>query len=272
MESCGWGNKVVAWPDRGRAYCQLLPPRSASGRYPYADGSAGSGFSRGLRGFNPAQFPGTREPVGKKGGIINLYEAFGALCRDEEMFRAQLKRYASMDEPRILPIQVPPLVPSHMLAPTAKNKMFNASVVYQNRGKEWTERTLAPIKPTDIQHNFSELEKLLSGATLEKVSVAFRADDDDQKFDVLKTVLTKDRVLSLLKAYRWLGKESNGSTAVRNPLAKDIGFLEGSGTRIPGFQINGFFSRHKYSRRTIKKLTAIHFRFHSGPVTKMIAF
>jgi hypothetical protein len=73
-------------------------------------------------------FIGVNEPLNKIGATINLYEAFGAICRDEEMFRKELQRYASLEAPRILPKQVPPLVASHMLQPTARNKMCPASV------------------------------------------------------------------------------------------------------------------------------------------------
>ena len=55
-------------------------------------------------------FIATREPLDKKQTrFLNLYEAFGAICRDEEMFRDELKRYARLDDPQITPAQNSPL-------------------------------------------------------------------------------------------------------------------------------------------------------------------
>jgi hypothetical protein len=44
-------------------------------------------------------FIGTSEVINKRGETINHYEAFGAICRDEEAFGRELKRYASLTEP-----------------------------------------------------------------------------------------------------------------------------------------------------------------------------
>lgn len=43
---------------------------------------------------------------------IDLYDAFEAVCRDEESFRAELDRYAPLidGKPQVKPAQVPPLV------------------------------------------------------------------------------------------------------------------------------------------------------------------
>ena len=124
------------------------------------------GFRQGYRDL-VRLFIGTKEALDKKGRrTIDLYEAFGAICRDEEMFREELTRYASMDEPRITPLQVPPLVPSHMLRPTAKNRMYNAVVTYRNFGGQLSESTLAPSKPEQKRLNHEALTKVLDKADL----------------------------------------------------------------------------------------------------------
>src|SRR5690606_30572560 len=72
------------------------------------------GFRLGYRDL-VRLFIGTDEWIDKAGRKrIDLYEAFGAVCRDEEFFREELKRYASMEDPRMTPLQIPPLVPMHM--------------------------------------------------------------------------------------------------------------------------------------------------------------
>ena len=59
-----------------------------------------------------------------------LYEAFEAVCLDEEYFRREIQQYATMvnGKPQVIPAQVPPLVASHLpkLRPAAPNKMYNA--------------------------------------------------------------------------------------------------------------------------------------------------
>jgi len=170
-------------------------------------------------------FIGTDEQTTKSGGRIDLYDAFGAVCRDEEVFRSQLARYASMKEPRILPIQVPPLVPSHMLMPAAKNKMFNAKIRFENFSAESSESTIAPTDPTAIKHNWNKFSDLLASVKLEKRDVAFAAGDESYKFYVLSGLLDKNRVVSFLRQYRW--------NENRTPLQRVIEFLEGTGERDP---------------------------------------
>ena len=68
----------------------------------------------------------------------DLYEAFGAIMRDEEQFREQLAIFARVDEegrPLIRPIDIPPLVFQHLpwLLPTSRNKMYNAKKMYNSK-------------------------------------------------------------------------------------------------------------------------------------------
>lgn len=67
---------------------------------------------------------------------VDLYAAFESVARDEAAFRKQLAQYAEWEDgkPRILPIQIPPLVSQHLpwLQPTARNKMFNAVLEEQS--------------------------------------------------------------------------------------------------------------------------------------------
>ena len=58
----------------------------------------------------------------------DLHEAFASICLDEDLFRQELKQYAYLVDgrPQVTPEQIPPLVASHMLRPTAAAKMYNA--------------------------------------------------------------------------------------------------------------------------------------------------
>lgn len=72
-------------------------------------------------GFRPGYrdlvrlYIGRNEPLGKS-GTVDLYEAFEAICRDEEDFRGQLARYAELidGKPQLTPAQIPPLVSQHL--------------------------------------------------------------------------------------------------------------------------------------------------------------
>ncbi|MDF0495746.1 Z1 domain-containing protein [Bradyrhizobium yuanmingense] len=169
-------------------------------------------------------FIGTEEPVGKQ--TIDLYEAFGGVCRDEEMFRGQLKQYASMDDPRVLPIQIPPLVPAHLLKPTAANKMFNAKVRHQNFRNEWVERTMLPKGTTDPRANWKSLLKMVDGNRFKPITIDLDVGDEHLSYDVMYAVLSPERVWTFLKSYRWLG--SNQSL-----IARELDFMGGKGDRDP---------------------------------------
>nr|WSU78631.1 Z1 domain-containing protein [Streptomyces anulatus] len=113
-------------------------------------------------GFRPGYrdlvrlYIGRAEPAGKT-RTVDLYEAFEAICRDEETFRAQLTRYATLidGKPQVTPAQIPPLVSQHLswLKPSARNKMFNAELVEIRSPGEWVEPTAYPTAPADLRHN-----------------------------------------------------------------------------------------------------------------------
>ena len=59
---------------------------------------------------------------------------------DEEALRAKLAIYTKED---IRPIDVAPVVQSHMLMPTAVNKRYNAALKNTNLGEKWKFTTLS---------------------------------------------------------------------------------------------------------------------------------
>lgn len=66
----------------------------------------------------------------------DVHAAFASICLDEDFFRKELKQYAYFVDgrPQVTPEQIPPLVASHMLRPTAAAKMYNA-VLTERRSK-----------------------------------------------------------------------------------------------------------------------------------------
>jgi Z1 domain/Transposase, Mutator family len=98
-----------------------------------------------------------RGAPGTAGTAFDLYHAFEAACRSEELFRAELERYAKVEDgvPPITPAQVPPLVAQHLgwLKPAASNKMYNARLVERRSPGERLEPVGYPKSADAIREN-----------------------------------------------------------------------------------------------------------------------
>lgn len=181
------------------------------------------------RGYNDLVrlYIGTEERKSAKGGAtIDLYEAFGGVCRDEELFRKELERYASLEEPRMTPAKIPPLVPQHMLRPTAANKMRNAVIQFRNFGGQLAESTFAPSDPGQIRLNNAALGTMLTGATIVESTMKAEARGTLRTLKANTTLFSTDGLLGFLKAYRWFDPKSR-EERMGNPLRLQIEFLEG---------------------------------------------
>lgn len=82
-----------------------------------------------------------RDVTDARGKTYDLYDAFTAIIQDEEAFRAQLRKFAKLDEnghPEVKPIDVPPMVFQQLpwLKPTGANKMYNAVLEFEGDGGE----------------------------------------------------------------------------------------------------------------------------------------
>lgn len=190
------------------------------------------GFRRGYRDL-VRLFIGTDEWIDKAGRKrIDLYEAFGAVCRDEELFREELKRYASMEDPRITPLQIPPLVPMHMLKPTATNKMYNAKVTFRNFGGQLAESTFAAGEKADIRHNFDLVADIIAERGVETVRFEGRPKLGNGALGANVSILTPTDVERIIKGFLWHGRRER-ATAL-NPLQQQLEFLLAQGDRAPG--------------------------------------
>lgn len=81
----------------------------------------------------------SRNAPAPRGRTVDLYEAFQSIVEDEEEFRAQLVKFAQLDEdgnPQVRPSEVPPLVFQQLpwLKPTAASKMYNAELQFLGEG------------------------------------------------------------------------------------------------------------------------------------------
>ncbi|MFE3194704.1 Z1 domain-containing protein [Nocardia sp. NPDC059240] len=112
------------------------------------------GFRHGYRDL-VRLYIGRQEAMGAKD--VDLYQAFEAICLDEEKFREELQQYSVLvdGEPQVTPAQVPPLVSQHLpwLKPTSANKMYNAKLVEVQSPGQWVEPTAYPTTQSALRHN-----------------------------------------------------------------------------------------------------------------------
>lgn len=184
------------------------------------------GFRKGYQDL-VRLFIGTDEVDGgpKSKKRINLYEAFGAICRDEELFRRELVRYA--EDPDIIPAAIPPLVPAHMLRPTSANKMRNARITFRNFGGELSESTFAPTEHGLQLHNIEALKKLVSGSGPIHLKATAQYEKAEKTFSATVFEATPQRMIAFLKAYKWYD-DNSPEIKFGNPLRLQTEFLEGS--------------------------------------------
>lgn len=164
------------------------------------------GFRKGYRDL-VRLYLGRAEASGSK--EIDLYEAFEAICLDEESFRAELDQYSVLidGEPQITPAQVPPLVSQHLpwLKPTSDNKMYNARLVEVATPGEWQEPTAYPSKVADLRYNTALWLPVLGSlsSTPERFAYAFEAEGIAHQFDAYHGLLSGAEALNIFENLRW---------------------------------------------------------------------
>ncbi|TYR64370.1 Z1 domain-containing protein [Streptomyces parvus] len=163
-------------------------------------------------GFRPGYrdlvrlYIGRAEPAGRT-RTVDLYEAFEAICRDEETFRAQLTRYATLvdGKPQVTPAQIPPLVSQHLswLKPSARNKMFNAELVEIRSPGEWVEPTAYPTAPADLRHNAEVWRPVLDLLGADPITLRRNASAGGDSFEAQVGTLDHEELLKVLCELRW---------------------------------------------------------------------
>ncbi|WP_097880212.1 Z1 domain-containing protein [Streptomyces sp. st140] len=163
-------------------------------------------------GFRPGYrdlvrlYIGRAEPAGRT-RTVDLYEAFEAICRDEETFRAQLTRYATLvdGKPQVTPAQIPPLVSQHLswLKPSARNKMFNAELVEIRSPGEWVEPTAYPTAPADLRHNAEVWRPVLDLLGADPITLRRDASAGGNSFEAQVGTLDHEELLKVLCDLRW---------------------------------------------------------------------
>jgi hypothetical protein len=162
------------------------------------------GFRRGYRDL-VRLFIGREEPLPQGQGTIDLYLAFEGACRDELDFRRELQKYAlpKYGGEGLRPSQLPPLVSSHVLRPTASNKMYNAEIRFQNLSTDYTERTLAPADHVRMEANQQTTRELLTVANPSVHRVEYAVGGVREAFDAVIGSVDHTAGLRFLRDYRW---------------------------------------------------------------------
>lgn len=181
------------------------------------------GFREGYRDL-VRLFIGRQEPNGKK--TLDLYDAFGAICRDEEDFRAQLERYSEPGPEGVplTPLQVPAMVfNSHpQLRPTARNKSFNAKLRWLDFSGSWREPTLRSPTKKSREHNAKLVADLLAGGI--QRTRARTLEGKGAGFDLLWVKVSNDSLVETLEAFDWPKGKS--------PLSAELEYLKLHGSEV----------------------------------------
>jgi len=164
-----------------------------------------------------------------KRGDTDLVALFKDVCRMEERFRDEIKRYVRRaGAERITPKQIPPLISvCGSLPPTARNKMFNAKLASKNFGGQRSMLTLSPAKPAAMDENINAASSLLVSSkplgTITLGGTSSKSKEVEASAKVFEA--TNGGVIGFLKAYRWL--ESDYKYPARpTDTALQIEFLE----------------------------------------------
>jgi hypothetical protein len=157
-----------------------------------------------------------RSEIGEPDGF-DVYEAFEAICRDEDSFRGELRRYAMPqdDTDPVTPRDIPPLVASHLdwVRPTSGNKMYNAKIEFRNFGGRVIEHRLAPTADSDIAANEDLCRDLIQRHSFKDGELSA----DGGTVRAFSALVANPEIVKLLMQYRWLER--------RHLLAAEIEFL-----------------------------------------------
>lgn len=163
-------------------------------------------------GFRPGYrdlvrlYIGREETLGRSRNAktVDLYEAFEAICRDEELFRDELARYAPLvnGRPQVTPAQIPPLVAQHLpwVRPSARNKMFNAQLVEVRSPGVWEEPTAYPEDPDALRHNTECWGPILEALSDAPVSLGVSGGP---QYDARVGTVSHQDLLTVLRDLRW---------------------------------------------------------------------
>ncbi len=144
-----------------------------------------------------------RAPDGSRARARDIYEAFGAACRSEEMFREEIRKYGELidGKPQLTPADVPPLVTQHLrwLRPAAANKMYNARLIERRTPGARLEPAGYPSATSSIEANALAARTLIESATQ---AIALNMSVT-RTFDAFYNVVSHQALVDVLGALTW---------------------------------------------------------------------
>ena len=168
-------------------------------------------------GFRPGYRDLVRVFLGVEEGRdkTDLVAQFKEVCRLEERFREEIRRYARKpDGKRITPKQIPPLISlSGNLPPTSRNKMFNAVLQKKNFGGQRSMQTLVASKSPQLKQNVETVRRFLSSAAPQGLNRlgGTSANNDRSEFSAVVFEAQNSSLVQFLECFRWLETEYPGA-------------------------------------------------------------
>lgn len=166
-------------------------------------------------GFRPGYRDLVRLYIGReesmtKTSTADLYDAFEAICHDEEVFREQLAQYAVLvdGKPQVTPAEIPPLVAQHLswVKPSARNKMFNAELIEVRSPGRPIEPAAHPTDPQAMGRNTEQWRPLLRALTAQPTTFtapAYGATGPARSFAALTARVSHAELLAVLSGLEW---------------------------------------------------------------------
>lgn len=159
-------------------------------------------------GFRPGYRDLVRLYIGGAGvtttsNTYNIYKAFEAACRSEEVFREEIKKYSVFvnGQPQVTPADIHPLVTQHVpwLKPAAANKMYNTQLVERRSPGEQLEPTGYSNDASLRQRNAKEMRPLFEAAT----DVVRFLQSRTGSFTAYTGIVPHNTLLATLAALEW---------------------------------------------------------------------
>lgn len=155
-----------------------------------------------------------RNVPGPRHTTVDLYTTFGAIVRDEEDFRAELRAFQGLDDdgrPRVRPIDVPPMVFQSLpwLKPTGTNKMYNAELTFKGEGGKVKDFFQQPKRSASInRRHFLAVAPLLDSAT----SIGTYFTDHHTPYQARYGVVDAATLRAALATFMWNDRFDFGPT------------------------------------------------------------
>lgn len=188
-------------------------------------------------------FMARRLVKGRSTKAYDLYEAFGAIMRDEEDFRAQLEVFSQVEDdgrPSIRPIDVPPLVFQQLpwLRPTSRNKMYNARLDYYGIGGQLRDYPRQPERGDGSVNrtHFSLVRPWLARGrfgTPETFEYEDFSDAGPGCFEGRVALVDAAEMLDVLRGFQWVNGFAFGPTLTMIEQAMKEGKLEDWAVLLP---------------------------------------